>query len=96
MDSNDQNQPEKDITVTLHDYSFDPPVINITQGTRVNWINKEGVEHTVVSDPDGSLFQSGELHKDEIYSYTFENAGEYDYHCSIHPTMKGKVIVEGS
>ncbi|HTZ41834.1 MAG TPA: plastocyanin/azurin family copper-binding protein [Candidatus Omnitrophota bacterium] len=28
------------------------------------------------------------------YSHTFAAAGTYSYHCSIHPSMKGTIIVQ--
>ncbi|NYZ78169.1 copper-binding protein, partial [Candidatus Micrarchaeota archaeon] len=27
------------------------------------------------------------------YSNVFVNMGTYNYHCNIHPNMKGKIIV---
>ena len=38
---------------------------------------------------DGAMMK-----KDQSYSITFNEAGTYDYHCTPHPFMKAKVIVE--
>ncbi len=40
------------------------------------------------------LFDSGHLDPFESYTLTFDEAGTYDYFCTLHPWMKGKVIVE--
>jgi plastocyanin len=71
--------------------SFEPSLIYITTGSTITWINKVNVTHTVTSD-DG-LFESGSMDKGKIYTFTFTNAGSYEYHCSIHNGMKGTVVV---
>jgi plastocyanin len=48
--------------------------------------------HTVVDLNKG--FRSKTLVKDAKFSFTFTTAGDYSYLCSIHPNMKGKVIVK--
>jgi plastocyanin len=29
----------------------------------------------------------------DTYSFTFEEAGDYEYHCIPHPYMRGRVVV---
>jgi plastocyanin len=48
--------------------------------------------HTIVAD-DGS-FSSSYLTAGQTYSYTFTKAGTYIYHCGIHKTMAGTIIVK--
>ena len=55
-------------------------------------LNKEAMPHTVVDTNKG--LRSKILAKDAEFSFTFATAGDYDYLCSIHPNMKGKVIVK--
>jgi plastocyanin len=69
---------------------FEPKVITVPPGTTVTWTNQDGSNHNVTVA--GS--QSGRLHMDSSWSHTFEDAGQYDYHCSMHPRMTGTVIVE--
>jgi plastocyanin len=55
-------------------------------------VNNDDIPHTVVA-VDKS-FKSKVLDTDEKFSFTFAKAGTYDYFCSIHPHMTGKVIVK--
>ncbi|MCD4822153.1 MAG: hypothetical protein K8R11_08830, partial [Methanococcoides sp.] len=48
--------------------------------------------HTATDNND--MFDSGTLAKGESFIMTFEEAGTYDYICTIHPWMEGTVIVE--
>jgi plastocyanin len=79
-------------TVSMDHNTFIPSDITVVPGTTVTWINKETMPHTVVDMNKG--FRSKTLAKDVSFSFTFATAGDYDYQCSIHPNMKGKVIVK--
>jgi plastocyanin len=81
------------ITVTIDNFSFGPMQLEIKAGTEVTWINKDDVPHTVVSD-DHKLFKSRALDTDEKFSFTFKDPGTYEYFCSVHPKMTGKIIVK--
>ena len=80
-------------TVTIDNFSFAPMQLEIKAGTEVTWINKDDVPHTVVSD-DHKLFKSRALDTDEKFSFTFKDPGTYEYFCSVHPKMTGKIIVK--
>jgi amicyanin len=79
-------------TVSMDHNTFIPSEITVVPGTTVTWVNKEAMPHTVVDMNKG--FRSKTLAKDTSFSFTFASAGDYDYLCSIHPNMKGKVIVK--
>jgi plastocyanin len=79
-------------TVSMDHNTFIPAEITVVPGTTVTWVNKEDMPHTVVDANKG--FRSKFIAKDTSFSFTFATAGEYDYLCSIHPNMKGKVIVK--
>jgi amicyanin len=79
-------------TVSMEHNIFIPSEITVVPGTTVTWVNKEAMPHTVVDMNKG--FRSKTLAKDTSFSFTFATAGDYDYLCSIHPNMKGKVIVK--
>lgn len=51
-----------------------------------------GTTHTITSDTQG-LFDSGSLAPGATFEHTFTAAGTYHYHCSIHPTMTGIIVV---
>lgn len=61
-------------------------------GTTVTWRNDDTVPHTVTSD--AGLFDSGNLDPGQTFTHTFELTGNFPYHCEIHPTMRGRVLVQ--
>ena len=63
-------------------------------GTTVKWVNKDDVDHTVTSS-DG-FFDSGNISAGEIYEYTLDSTGTFDYVCTLHSGMTGTVIVGDS
>lgn len=79
--------------VKIDNFSFAPGEITVAKGTTVNWVNRDDIPHTVVSD-DKTTFKSKPLDTDDHFSYTFSKEGTYSYFCSIHPKMTAKVIVK--
>jgi plastocyanin len=80
--------------VIINHMAYSPASITITKGTKVTWLDKQGImPHTVTSDAKG-LFNSGNMHKNDTFSYTFNNAGTFTYYCKHHEKMHGKVIVQ--
>ena len=79
-------------TVSIDHMAFIPSEITVAPGTTVTWVNNEEMSHTVVDLNRG--FRSKTLVKDASFSFTFATPGDYNYLCSIHPNMKGKVIVK--
>ena len=80
-------------TVTIKNFTFQPSTLTIEKGTTITWVNEDSVAHTVTSD-DGKFPSSGNLNKADAYQFQFNTPGSYDYHCSPHPFMKGKINVE--
>jgi len=81
------------VSVEIKNFAFDPETVTIKLGQTVTWTNQDSAAHTVVGD--GGI-DSGDLSKGKSYSKTFDTEGTFDYHCSIHPQMKGQVIVQKS
>lgn len=81
-----------EITVRIDNFTFSPNPVSITPGTKVTWINHDDIPHALVET--NQLFHSKALDTDDGFSYTFMTAGEFDYFCSLHPHMTGKVIVK--
>jgi plastocyanin len=79
--------------VKIDNFSFAPGEITVAKGTTVNWVNRDDIPHTVVSD-DKTSFKSKPLDTDDKFSYTFSKEGTYNYFCSIHPKMTAKVVVK--
>jgi plastocyanin len=78
--------------VAIDNFSFMPQTLTVPVGTTVTWINHDDIPHTVLS-VDKTTIVSPALDTDEKFSYTFTATGTNDYYCSVHPHMKGKVIV---
>jgi plastocyanin len=76
---------------TIQGFSFQPGVLKAKPGAKVTWTNRDAVAHTVTAD--NSSFASGNLQPGRSFSFTFTRAGTYAYHCSIHPSMHGSVVV---
>ena len=76
--------------VTIQGFAFSPASITVNVGDTVIWENKDSVGHTIT----GTVWDSGNLGSGKTYSRKFDTAGTYNYHCSIHSSMTGTVIVK--
>ena len=81
--------------VEIKNFKFNPETVTIPAGTTVIWTNNDSTNHTVVSTT-GNEMDSGSLNPGETFAHIFNDPGTYEYHCSIHTTMVGKVVVEPS
>jgi plastocyanin len=77
--------------ITIEQMRFSLPTVTVRKGGSVTWQNSEGMPHTVTAN-DGS-FGSGRLTQGDSYSRTFEQTGTFGYYCSLHPMMRGEVVV---
>jgi plastocyanin len=75
----------------LGNRAYMPAELNIAPGTTVMWINADSTTHTSVSDAAG--WNSGNIAPGGQFSFAFQNAGTFQYHCAIHPGMVGTVVV---
>jgi plastocyanin len=80
--------------VTIDNYAFSPVTLTVKRGTTVTWTNKDDDVHTVKSDAGPVAFKSSALDTDDSFTVTFDKAGTYQYICSIHPHMHGKIVVQ--
>lgn len=78
-------------TVNIDNFSFSPPTLGIVVGATVRWANRDDIPHTVV-DTQGR-FKSPPMDTGDTFEHTFRVPGTYDYFCSVHPHMTGKVVV---
>jgi len=95
--------------VALQTFAFVPRTLTIDAGTTVTWTNNDDILHTVTSgigqkqgvpgvskNKDAKLDGLFDQEMESVgatFSFTFEEAGTYDYFCAIHPGMTGKVVV---
>lgn len=78
--------------VSISNFAFVPTPITVAQGSPITWTNSDGVQHTVTAD-DGS-FGSLKLNKGDTFSQALQTPGTYNYHCSIHASMHGTIVVK--
>lgn len=83
-----------DQTVTIDNFTFAPNELKVAVGTKVTWINRDDIPHTVVSSDGPRSFKSPPLDTNDTFSMQFDRRGIYRYFCSIHPMMTATVIVE--
>ncbi|MCV0431734.1 plastocyanin/azurin family copper-binding protein [Nitrosopumilus sp.] len=79
------------------DRCYIPSIVTINSGQKVTWVNEDSAFHSVTSgsyEEPVDLFDSGHLDPFESYTLDFDEKGTFDYFCTLHPWMKGQVIVE--
>ncbi|MDI3539767.1 MAG: hypothetical protein PWP14_2301 [Methanolobus sp.] len=94
--TDDQAQVDQDVVdtteVTVNEDGFSPETIRVMTGDTVTWTNTGQENVTVTSDDD--FFDSGILGPGETFTYTFDEAGTFDYSSEEDFLMSGTVIVE--
>jgi plastocyanin len=83
-------QASKAKAVTIRDFAFAPATLKVARGSRVVFTNTGSVAHTVTR----KSFNSGEIQPGTSFGVRFNQKGSFAYHCTIHPFMKGKIVVE--
>lgn len=83
-----------DQAVSIAGFAFSPQSITVTVGDSVTWTNSDSVSHTATADDDS--FDTGSIANGGSKSVTFSTAGTFAYHCSIHSSMTGTVVVEAA
>lgn len=74
----------------MQDFAFDVPHIQVKPGTTVTWTNRDDDQHDVLFF-DGT--RGPMLNQTQTYQWTFAEPGVYQYVCSAHAQMRGKVTV---
>lgn len=75
--------------ISIQNFAFSPAILTVKKGTTVTWTNNDSAPHALKSN----TFNSNMLSKGQQFSFTFDTIGSFDYSCSIHPSMTGKIIV---
>ncbi len=83
---------------TMGDKAFSPNPAEVKAGESVTWTNDDSQIHTATSgavgaEDSGKVFDSGILSPKATFDFKFDQAGEVDYYCTLHPQMVGKVVV---
>jgi len=77
--------------VAVANFSFAPALTSVPVGSTITWTNRDDIPHNIVSTEH--TFKSPVLDTDEQFSHRFDAPGTYEYFCSIHPKMTGRIVV---
>ncbi|MEK6958717.1 MAG: cupredoxin family copper-binding protein [archaeon] len=78
------------VDVEIKDFAFSPSKIIVAKGTTIAWTNKDAATHKIMVND----FLSGNLNQGTVFKYVFDDVGTYEYYCTLHPSMKGTIIVQ--
>jgi plastocyanin len=78
-------------TVDIDHFAFHPPTLRVAKGTTVAFVNSSNTAHTATR---AGSFDSGKIQPGKSVAIRFAQKGTFAYHCSIHPFMHGKIVVE--
>jgi plastocyanin len=81
----------KAYTITIKDFEFSPRDLEISAGAKVVWVNKDEEPHKVAEVKNA--FISEPLDTDGQFAHVFRTAGKFEYFCTLHPRMTGKIVV---
>jgi plastocyanin len=77
--------------IAIQGFAFDRASVTVKVGAAITWTNQDSADHTITSDKGD--WDSGKIAQGGKYSHTFDQVGTFTYHCSVHPAMKGTVVV---
>ena len=72
--------------------AFSESTITISLGDMITWTNQDSAPHSATAD--NGEFDSGTLNNGDTFTFIFNTAGTYTYHCAIHNGMTATIIVE--
>ena len=78
--------------IVIDSFTFTPNALDVSIGDTVTWKNEQSTPHTSTSGVEGG-WSSGVLQEGDSFSFTFTEAGQFPYSCTIHPSMLGEVNV---
>jgi plastocyanin len=65
--------------------------LQVPVGATVTWENRDSAPHDATADDDS--WETETLEDGDSGSVTFNEAGSWDYICTIHPSMKARITV---
>ncbi|MFC0110399.1 cupredoxin domain-containing protein [Kibdelosporangium aridum] len=79
--------------VHMSGYAYGPGTLTINVGDTVTWTNHDQAPHDAVTTAGPAQFRSPMLNTGQTWSFTFTTPGTYSYYCSVHPDMRGQIVV---
>ena len=80
-------------SITISDFKFSPATLTVRRGAALEVSNGDSTAHTMTAD-DGHSFDSGTVQPGGSTTIKVARTGRFPYHCTIHPFMKGALVVE--
>jgi plastocyanin len=82
--------------VVIDGMAFHPKVVHVRPGDTITWLNKDLFVHNVTAAAAQASpgVRSGDLAPGKSWRYTVPATGSFDYACTLHPVMTGRVEVE--
>lgn len=77
--------------VTIEAMSFSPQVVEAKVGDTIVWTNQDPFPHTATAEDHS--FDSGEIPFGGSWTLELRKEGEIAYICTLHPTMKGRLVI---
>jgi len=77
--------------VHIENFQFRPRTLEVPVGTTVVWVNDDEEIHALFALDQS--FHSPGLEGDATFEHRFTAPGTYEYGCSLHPQMKGTIVV---
>jgi plastocyanin len=78
--------------VGISEFLFGPEKIAVQVGQVITWTNTDDSPHQVTVQ-GASTVRTPVILKGQSAAMVFNNVGDYDYICGLHPNMKGKIEV---
>jgi len=78
-------------TVVMDGVKYEPATLTVKRGDRITWVNKDPFPHTATAD---GAFDSGSIAAGQSWSHVMRKRGEFAYVCTLHPGMKGTLVVQ--
>ena len=79
------------LSIVMYKQSFEPASIVVTAGTRITWVNRDDMPHSVTAADN--RFDSGPVPAGKSFRWTAQGNGRIDYHCIFHPSMTAVLSV---
>lgn len=87
------------VRVVISNYAFQPSRVVVRPGESIAVTNKDQVVHTMTAVPASApfgAFNTGSVDPGQTVRIDAPKAaGKYDFYCSIHPFMRGVLVVSG-
>ena len=80
--------------IGIDNFQFTPPTLTVKAGTTITWVNDDDVPHLIVNT-EQRFKPSSVLDTGQRFAAKLDKPGTYNYYCSLHPMMQGKVVVQG-